>query len=218
MVLEYWKLLNIFLELVLLLCRGNWLLNFVYFLWNLLKGLFFLKGFEERDIFEGWDVNMCLFWGFLGDIEGLDFEWFILVLFFGVLVICKLEKLVKEYMLWFVDEGFEVDFLVFELMLIYLCEAIVELGLMRGGIGGKIGILRGLNLDSLRGILWVDLFGSGGGVNLGGGMLKEEFNSLFLFDLLCFFELFEFLILLEGVIFLVGICILGFFFLWELVL
>lgn len=98
-------------------------------------------------------------------------------------------------------------------MLIYLCEAIVELGLMRGGIGGKIGILRGLNLDSLRGILWVDLFGSGGGVNLGGGMLKEEFNSLFLFDLLCFFELFEFLILLEGVIFLVGICILGFFFL-----
>lgn len=28
---------------------------------------------------------------------------------------------------------------------------------MRGGIGGKIGILRGLNLDSLRGILWVDL-------------------------------------------------------------
>lgn len=42
---------------------------------------------------------MCLFWGFLGDIEGLDFEWFILVLFFGVLVICKLEKLVKEYML-----------------------------------------------------------------------------------------------------------------------
>lgn len=156
---------------------------------------------------------MCLFRGFLGDIEGLDFEWFILVLFFGVLVICKLEKLVKEYMLRFVDEGFEVDFLVFELMLIYLCEAIVELGLMRGGIGGKIGILRGLNLDSLRGILWVDLLGSGGGVNLGGGMLKEEFNSLFLFDLLCFFELFEFLILLEGVIFLVGICILGFFFL-----